>query len=137
MTEAEFWKTVLASTKEEWGYVGISEDLSIAFYKPDMNIRFENDENALLIKDFRETWTGNQIDPVASKHDIRAFYGNTCIASIPMVAVDGHRAWVPIPEKKGNNTVSYRDYRVAELAFENNSALDEYIKLCKLTVERN
>jgi hypothetical protein len=128
------WKIIEESNCEDWIQTEVPIGVCETVYKGDLNLRFI-DDTSCNEQDFNEEWATRHPDPHAKKHDIKLCYGQSCFASIPVVSVDGGRACLPYPNLE-TDKISYRDYKVAQIAVLGNSQLDEYIKRSKLTVAK-
>lgn len=111
----------------------ITNESDSRIYKSDVNFRLviSHDESGTHNDNFIETWANKHPDPRAHSYWCDVCYGATVIERIILVAVDGHRAMLPLPKTGGvssaPNTVEELDYRVAEI-FDDSNTLVEYMK---------
>jgi len=106
-----------------------------------MNLRFEIGymDDGVQCKDFREPWANRHPDPSATGYWCNLYYGSTLVKKLILVAVDGGRAMLPIPQRGRKNMRSDRvlplDYKVAQI-HDRLGTLEEYMSRSGLMVEK-
>lgn len=135
MTYEEVWKIIEDSSPEDWTETCTGDGVCEIVYNKDINLRFIDDSGCNYIENFQEDWANRHPDKHAHKHDIRLYYCQSCLESIPVVSVDGGRASLPYPDPE-TKTIPYREYKAAQIGVQGNSRLDEYIERSGLTVSR-
>ncbi len=135
MDYEEMWKIIEDSSPADWTETHVADGICEMVYKGDLYLRFVDDINCNVEEDFHEDWANRHPNPHARKHDIRLYYGPSCVESIPVVCVDGGRACLPYPNQE-TREIPYRGYKAAQIGVQGNSRLDDYIDRSKLTVAR-
>jgi len=102
---------------------------TIIVYKDDVNLRINGIGQT---NKFEEAWAINHPDSNACMIEYEIFYGATFIESKTLIAVDGFRAYLPMP-KINTSIIEREDYLFAKL-ITGNERLDEYIERSNLTV---
>jgi len=98
-----------------------------AFLIADVRLRFVvlHGDEGIHNDDFREEWANKHPDRRAQSFWCDLYYGGGIINRFVLVAVDGSRAYLPIPHATSFE-ISEIDYRVAQIHDESGT-LDEYI----------
>jgi hypothetical protein len=93
--------TILASSTEDWNMIaeGFEPETHdyIASYKPDVSIALAWSKT--IHDDFKEDWAKGFPDPQASSHYVDILYNNSLVERFVYVAVDGFRAYLPLPKR--------------------------------------
>jgi hypothetical protein len=112
MTYDQLISVIYGSSKSDWL---LSDERGIYTHKSNLNIRIERKE---IDQDFdkfsRKGWTTSHADPVAYRVIYGLFYGASLIKEFLVVAVDGHRATLPLPDRK-TLKVSKEGYGFAQI----------------------
>lgn len=104
MTYRKLMQLVLATPPKEW-LSEVDEDTSVC--GRDLNIRIaaeprieaEDDEDyGCGRREFHEAWAEDFPDPNAYMVPFVLWYGATQVKQYPMISVDGHRAFLPLPK---------------------------------------
>lgn len=122
--------------KNDWH--GISSDWSSEYFlKEDPRLRFRAKftDDGVQNDDFKEEWANCHPDThaVGYWHDL--YYDGAFINRIILVAVDGARAMLPVPDYRTKKIKEF-DYRVAQI-HDLLGTLDDYIRRSKLTLENS
>ena len=73
-----------------------------------MRLRIERGKVA--VEDFREDWVENFPNPDATSHSYWLYLGDSPITQKVLVAVDGYRAFLPVPTIRNDPpTISHND----------------------------
>lgn len=126
----EVMQMVLDNPFENWIYFDAYGEYTL---KSDVNLHivrcnFESKTS------FYESWAIKDNDPNAFMYTYTIFYCNSRIDEFCLVAVDGYKAFIPMPQLN-STTISKQNYLLA-LAVDNIGSLDEYITDSALTVEK-
>lgn len=122
--------------KSDW--YGISREwASERFLKEDPRLRFRAkfDEDGIQCEDFREDWANCHPDSRATGYWFDLYYDGAFIDRIILVAVDGARAMMPLPNLNTKKIKKY-NYIVAQI-HDSIGSLDEYIQRSGLEVEHS
>lgn len=130
MKDDEVMQMVLDNPFKNWTYL---DEFGEYILKEDPNLRIERCDFESR-ESFYEDWAIKHNDPDAFKYTYTIFYSNSKINTFYLVAVDGYRAYIPMPQLN-TTTISKRNYLLA-LAVDNIGSLDEYITDSALTVEK-
>jgi len=123
-------QTILDSNIHDWL---LNEERGIYTYKNDLNIWIKRKDIDFDRDKFRnEDWATMHPDPNAYREFYEIYYCASFIEEKMLVAVDGFRASLPLPEV-GTNKVKGEDYRFAKIVDHLNT-LDEYMKRSGLEV---
>lgn len=96
-----------------------------AVFKEDVNLRIESDyESDVIVEDFKEEWANKHADPSATSKSYNVYYGGTLVTYVVLVAVDGGRALLPIPDFD-TKAPTLLAFRIAEII--NYKRLHEYM----------
>ena len=132
MTVEEIRKILSSTSSSDWV---IEEELGAYTYKQDVLLRIKKHPIDYHADKFSgEEWaTSKHADSEAYRVVYNVFYGKSFIETKQLVAVDGCRAFLPMPTF-GTNEIPYRDYLFAKIVAPDN--LDEYIARSGLTVSK-
>jgi len=119
---------VLKSSFEEWDYY---DEHGEFIFKQDVNLKIVRDGFEEKIP-FSEPWAVNHPDKNAYMYRYTIFYNNSRIDEFYLVAVDGFRSYIPLPELK-SSIIPRKQYLLAK-AVNYDGRLDEYIERSNLTV---
>jgi hypothetical protein len=118
---------ITTDAKEDWH--GFSTSISSEYFlKEDPRLRFKSKqtEDGIQNEDFREPWANKHPDPKAIGYWHVLYFDGQSIERFILVAVDGHRATLPLPDIE-TKKVEPLSYRVAQI-FDGLDTLGEYIK---------
>ena len=132
MTKDEMWKIIEESSPEDWTVTEVNNGVYHTVFNGDLSLCIVNDSDCNR-REFSEDWVVSQPNHHAMRYDIQIMYAGNCVASIPVISVDGGNACIPMPDLKSKE-FSYRKYKVALIGVHGNDRLDEYIGRCKLRV---
>jgi len=135
-------KTILMSSPSDDWSINVDGLVKTAMFNEDTNLRIEMRDNNEGIQndDFQEPWAKNHIDKQTkpTSYWCRIYYGGTMIEKVILVAVDGHKALIPIPKRTKSlhhpGYIPIFEYRVA-MIFDSMNTLEEYTKRSGLSVE--
>ena len=133
MTKDEMWKVIEESSPDDWTVTHVGDGVYHTVFNGDLSLCIIDDSDCQC-EEFNEDWAVSHPDSHAMRHELQIMYAGNCVASVPVVSVDGGRARIPMPNL-ANKEVSYREYKVARIGSQGNDRLDEYIKRSKLRVE--
>ena len=133
MTKDEVWKIIEESSPEDWTVTEVNNGVYHTVFNDDLSLCIVDDSDFNRCE-CNEAWAVSHPDPHAMRYELQIMYAGNCVASVPVVSVDGIRACIPIPNSTSKE-ISYREYKVALIGSQGNERLDEYIKRCKLRVE--
>ncbi|MFW6046939.1 MAG: toll/interleukin-1 receptor domain-containing protein [Candidatus Woesearchaeota archaeon] len=125
----EIIETVLENPFENWTYF---DEHGEYILKDDVNLKIVA-EPFEKRREFNEEWATRHPDPSAFMYKYTIFYNNTRIDEFYLVAVDGHREFLPLP-KPNTNKIPLNSYLKAR-AVNNCGSLNEYIERSGLEVE--
>jgi len=132
MTHSELIKTIVGSEPTDWLH---DDQRGIYTYKSDLNIRIERKEKE--VGDSRkfegEDWAVKHADPNAFRVICEIYYGSSFVEERMLVAVDGYRAILPLPEFQ-KTTIPLEEYRFARI-IDQDRRIDEYIQRSGLEVK--
>jgi len=132
MTYDKLIETIRSSKPGDWIY---NDEQGVHTYRADLNIRIQRRrDDDLSGSGFNEPWATCHPDPSARKMFFDIYYGSSLVDSFLLVAVDGYRADLPLPDPKTKKMISRRDYELAR-AVDVLGTLDQYIQRSGLTVE--
>ncbi len=95
MNHQELMQLILTTPPDEW----ISDiDEGVAVCRRDLNVRLAADKESE--REFCEPWTQKYPDPNAHLIEYVLWYGASPIERFPLIAVDGYRAYLPLPKLK-------------------------------------
>lgn len=119
------------SPRDSW-YIVKRSYLTEAFLKDDPRLRFRICylEEGMQRENFQEEWANRHPDPSATGYWCDLFYNGDFLDRIILVAVDGGRATLPMPDIDTKVIDPYH-YQVASI-FDESGTLDEYISRSKL-----
>jgi len=125
--EDDLIKSILESDpSKDWGKVSLGNQIT-TYFKNNVHLRFESGEGEYfdVNKKFEAPWLRPSAgqDPSASSHNFYLFYGATLLKCFLLVAVDGCRAYVPVPK---NETVSRLDCHVGQIHSQTNDYSEYY-----------
>ena len=105
------------------------------FLKKDPKLRFrvEFNEDGTHNENFQEPWANDHPDKRAVSYWYDLFYSGSRINRVILVAVDGGRALIPMPDVMSKKIKTY-DYAAAKI-HDSLDSLDEYIRRSGLEVE--
>ncbi|MEH6642796.1 hypothetical protein [Vreelandella glaciei] len=130
MNHEKFLSIIYNSDKSDWLF---SDEKGVYTYKPDLHVRIERRE---IDHDFDrftgEEWATNHPDSTAFKVIYELYYGASFVELILMVSVDGHRATLPLPDRK-TLSISERQYKFAKIV-DQLGTLDDYLRRAGLKV---
>lgn len=66
-------------------------------YVCNSNVRLRIERGKVAVQDFQEDWIEGFPDPDATSHSYWLYYGDSPITQKVLVAVDGYRAFLPVP----------------------------------------
>lgn len=132
MTYEDAMNLVMSNPFDKWQYF---DDIGEFVLKSDVNLHIKCSETDTGTDSFNEQWAVNHPDPHAYKRTYTIYYNNSPIDQFYLVSVDGFRATIPMP-KVGTNSISKRDYLLAQAVNLYDKQLDEYIKRSGLEVEK-
>lgn len=131
MTYDELLSIIDESEKDDWVF---SDERGVYTFKHDLNVRIERrDIDHDSDKFHGEHWATNHPDPNAYRVTYDIYYGASFVKEVLMVSVDGHRATLPIPERK-TLKVKAQDYSFAQVV-DQLGTLEEYMRRAGLEVE--
>lgn len=122
---------VLENPIENWNYF---DEYGEYILKDDINLKIIRDDFEKR-QPFYEQWAVHHPDPHADMYKYSIFYNDSRVDEFYLVAVDGGRAYIPMP-KVNTNFISLKDYLLAK-AVNDDGRLDEYISRSGLVVEKN
>jgi len=134
MTYNEVIETIGSSTGDDW----IHDDKKKRWtLKSDVMIHFADTTDEELGEDvqdrvFDEEWATKHSDPKARRVVYTIYYGASFLRMVDLVAVDGYRAMLPMPEAHDALVVDPWQYHFARIV--NGAAVDEYMGRAGLTV---
>lgn len=122
--------------KEHWVFLTTASGRETWFYVGDVNLRIESvhaEDDGLDI--FEEEWATKHPDPRARRCYYEIWYASTLVDQIMLVAVDGYRAYLPLPDPQTRTKVnaSSIDFKVAEIV-DRHGTLYDYIRRSGLTL---
>ena len=132
MTVKEIEEILSSTSSSDWV---IEEELGAYTYKQDVLLRIQKHPIDYHTDKFSgEEWaTTMHADSEAYRVVYDVFYGESFIETKQFVAVDGCRAFLPMPTF-GTKVIPYRDYLFAKIVAPD--TLDEYINRSGLTVSK-
>lgn len=132
MTYEEAIDMVLTNPFEKWTYF---DEYGEYVLKSDVNLRIIRKSLDVENDKFEgERWATNHPDSTAYKIFFSIFYNNSRIDDFILVAVDGSRATIPMPEVN-TTIISKKCYLFAQAVNTDGKRLDEYIQRSGLSVE--
>ncbi len=104
--------------------------------KDDLMIHFANvtEEELGEDREFDEEWATKHLNPKARRVVYTIYYGSSFVKSVDLVAVDGYKATLPMPESTNNLVVDPWEYQFAQII--NGAAVDQYMNRAGLTVRK-
>jgi hypothetical protein len=134
MTFEEFERIIFESKSNDW----IFNDSEGAYiYKKDLNVRIQRkEEDELDERKFKEKWTEKFPDRNAYRQEYALFYGSSYCGYQLLIAVDGFRAYIPIPKSSGELKITKKQYSFGKIINDlNRDELDQYLKMGGISVE--
>ena len=128
MTFDEALKALFESNPGDWLF---DDPKGTYTYKHDLLLRIDR---ANRDDCFNEEWATGFPDPCAKRVSFEVFYGPSFICRQILVAVDGYRAYLPMP-KVNTKLIDQNAYRFARIVANHNDDLDKYIAQAKLRVD--
>ncbi len=125
----EALKIIENSSKNEWNYNSFSKEWN---YINNLDIKIKKidyDDSSLFI----EKWATKFPDNKAYRMYYEIIYKNITLKEQMLIAVDGYRAYLPLPIQ-GTNIIPHKDYKFA-LIMDKLKTLNEYIRWADLIVE--
>lgn len=116
-------QTVVAST---------TSDQDVFVFFNDINLRIC--VSARADEEFDEAWVRVFPDKRAKRIDGYVYYANSPIYQFGLVAVDGHRAFLPMPKSATELAVRKFDYEIARVATPNIDEFEIKFRHAKLSV---
>ena len=135
-TLAEVQTAILESDDDYWKLVTTGSD-EVAVYKLDVNLRLIvcDDESGIQNDDFKAEWANSFPNEKAVGYFVDIFYGATILHRAILVAVDGHRAMLPLPRSGDKELIANAfDCKLAEIFDSNLSSLTEYMAQARISV---
>lgn len=131
MTYDELMVIIDESEREDWLF---SDERGIYTFKHNLNVRIERREIDNEWDKFTgEDWATKHPDSTAYRVTYEIYYGASFVKEVLMVSVDGHRATLPLPDRK-TLKVSAQDYSFAQIV-DQLGTLEEYMQRSGLEVE--
>ena len=113
-TYDEVMTEIAASTQDDWVMDPRDEHWT---YKGDLNIRLE--DTTIDVRgggrEFHEPWAEQFGSRPSRLRPFTIYYGSSFVHHVDLVAVDGNRAYIPIPEGVADLAVTHWDYRFAQI----------------------
>mgnify|MGYP006086853839 FL=1 len=137
MTSDEIFQFIIgAHPKNDWGEV-INDSVEERYLKKDPKLRFRVafNQDGMHNENFQEVWANRHSDQRAVSYWYDLFYSGVLIQRTILVAVDGGRASIPMPDLKSKKIKTY-EYKVAEI-HDSLDSLNKYIQRSGLEVEGN
>ena len=134
MTYDDVMNAVRSNPYPNWSY---NDERRTFTLRDNVNItirRKDIDFNDPTSRFSTEDWATNHPDSVAYQVVYEIYYGASFVENFVLVAVDGLRAYLPVPN--ANTTIVSRDNYLLAKAVGRSDALDEYLERAKLTVEQ-
>jgi hypothetical protein len=131
MSYWEFLSILTNSLPGEWVF---NDARGIYIYRDDLHLRiFRKEVDKESSRFCGENWATKHPDPNAYRVTYEIFYGSTFLDEKILIAVDGFRAYLPIP-KSGSSSVSYENYKFASIV-DDQLSLDVYLERAGLVVD--
>jgi len=138
-SKKDIFNIIMSSdSKNDWHRAEITErwKKEMRYFNRNVNLRFEMDEDGIVMENFREEWANRHPDSKATSYEYCLYFNSTLIHAFILVSVDGGWAKLPMPKSLNKLVVSPLDYKVAQIHYRLNS-LDEYMNRSGLRVGRN
>lgn len=118
-----------SDSKDDWYHTRTSDWTDIAFFKQDVNLRFEiyYNEDGTQNEDFKAVWANRFPDQHARGYFVFLRFCNTLIDTYILVSVDGGRAFLPIP-KLGTLQVTPMNFKIAQIFDKGGSLMDYFFR---------
>ena len=130
MNYNQLMRTICDTEPSDW----LRNDAPTIFtLKDDLDIRVEEQEGDEGTAAFHEPWANGFPDPNARRVMFTVFYRASWVKEFMLVAVDGYRAYLPLP-KAGTNQIPREQYCLARIV-DWQGTLDQYIQRAKLESE--
>src|SRR5215210_4154298 len=129
VTYEELKQIIQDSGKDDWLY---NESKRVFTYKKDLNITIRReyfDDSS-----FAEDWANGFFKP-PSRFMFDIYYGASFVESLYFVALDEHRAEVPLPKSAAELVITPYQYAVVRIA-DRVDTLDSYMGRAGITVEQ-
>lgn len=137
MTSDEMRQFIIGThPKNDWEEV-INDSVEERYLKKDPKLRFRVafNQDGKHNENFQEPWANLHADRRAVSYWYDLFYSGSLMVRTILVAVDGSRASIPMPDLKSKKIKTY-EYKVAEI-HDSLDSLNEYIRRSGLEVEGN
>jgi hypothetical protein len=109
MTLDQLLAMIMSSSPGEWLW---NDERGIWTFTRDLHVRIVAKKQRSQ-RSFQEAWAQDFPDPRAYLCIFELWYGATFVKEYPFVAVDGYRAYLPVPRSQGDMSVSKEQYLVA------------------------
>lgn len=129
-------KTILGSSEADWQYFD-ERGLFVLRANPEVVIKRREPNHD--IDGFHEAWAESFPDPAAYRCTHEVLYKNTTIEETVLVAVDGYRMYLPLPQSPVDLTITLQQYAFGKLINHFTSQaerFDEYLQRAGITVAR-
>lgn len=98
-------------------------------YEHDVDLRIERGDTA--VEEFDEEWTNFPNNENNASYEYWVFYGSSPIERQMIVAVDGYRASIPLPDRPNNDgepwTISEYQYRFGQIVNHDYTTYSDYL----------
>jgi hypothetical protein len=139
---AKILDSIGSSKPRDWVFNSIPKEMgfhSVFAYKNDALLTIVRDDNEEQDREFREDWATQFPDKDARFCIFRIYYAASLLEEVFMVALDGYRAFVPLPKIRKNRgthleITRFQDSFARIVNFHTNSRYDEYLSLAKIAV---
>jgi hypothetical protein len=128
--------TIIRSNKADWQYF---DERGLFVFKTNPEIAIRRREADHDVDGFREAWTESFPDPAAYRCVHEVLYKNTPIQEAVLVAVDGNRMYLPLPQSPVDLTITPQQYAFSKLVNQFTSQLErfhEYLRRAGITVSK-
>lgn len=122
----------------DWGLNDGEGVTQMAVYQPDVNLRIEEGRKA--VEDFQEEWSEKYPDTEHNEsYSYWVVYNQSPVDHVVLVAVDGYRAYVPVPtrpESAGDPwTISKYEYMIGAAITGDYRAYNDRLEMGNIEVE--
>lgn len=136
MNLQDFLRAVYNSNPDEWIF---NDQKGVYVWKSDLNVRILREEKDDDSDDtFNEPWVKIYPDKSAHKINYHLYYGVSFIKEELLIAVDGYRAYIPIPKSQNLLQISKNQKSFgAIINFAYGNDFEDYLKRAKIATENN